>query len=107
MNKRIILDIGNANSHKNDISLIGDTINSIKQLQDKTDKIQFIVKFQMWSTGNKLINSALKPTSLYTFVWSNIFCQKRKIIICGGGLNIFFISLINFFYHCRSNSINI
>ena len=67
MRRKFILDIGNGNSHFNDIQIIKKSIDVVSELQDETDKIQFFLKTQIWSDKNTLVSKELKSTTWEIF----------------------------------------
>ena len=76
MTKHIILDLGNWNNHKNDWAYIKKTIDSVIPM--KTEK-SITIKFQIWKSGNKLINPTLKSTSWNVFDKAYHYCNKHNL----------------------------
>lgn len=79
MRRKIILDLGNGNSHHNDSNIICQSIDEVCRLQDKTDKLQFIVKTQLWSDNNTIVSKQLKSTSWEVFSRGYEHAMKRGL----------------------------
>jgi len=71
--KQIILDLGNASSHGNNIRLFYDMVDAVSRIDTKKHDIVF--KTQIWKEGNPLIDKRLKSTSNAAFSCLYDYCK--------------------------------